>query len=194
MAVALTLLGLACALMGRAGAVDASIWAGLAATDQLSARFTQVQHRAILRAPLVSEGSLSYARQSGHLSWQVEKPSRSRFTLDGSIARTEYPDLGISETYDLAQVPEASRVAASMMVWLRADPAQVEAEFTVRYEGERVTLAPKDATLKALLAEIQLTVVPDPWRVSRVELVEPDQDRVVITFHDVVLDGRPVEG
>lgn len=172
--------------------LDAKLWAELARPATLSARFTQVQHRAILKVPLTSTGHLHYERAGGALVWAVDAPARSTFSLRGSVATLEQPDLGLSETFDLAAVPDANRIATSMMVWLKADPAAVERDFRVSYGARAVTLAPRDPTLAGLLSEIQIAVAPSPWRVSAVTLVEPDADRVEIAFHDVVLDGRPV--
>lgn len=179
--------------LARAGApLDARIWAELARPATLRASFDQVQHRKILAVPLASSGQLQYDRARSALVWEVLHPARSRFSLEGSLARMEQPDLGISETFDLAAVPDANRVASAMLVWLRADAAAVERDFRVQFGTDTVRLEPRDPTLSTLLAAITITFVPEPWRVARVELLEPDADRVLIHFHDVVLDGVAV--
>lgn len=180
-------------LPARALAVDATIWAELGRVRTLEARFTQVQTRAILKAPLTSEGEVRFARPDT-LSWTVTTPARSTFSLAGSVAKMEYPDLGLKETIDLAAVPDANRLATSLMVWLRADAVAVERDFSVAYGATTATLTPRDPRLAALLARMELDFAPDPWRVRTVRLWEPDGDRVEIRFDAVKLDGQPVGG
>ena len=178
---------------GTAGTVDGQIWVELGRVQQLQASFTQTQHRAILKNPLVSTGTVTFHRPD-RLDWNVQSPAASHFLLEGSVATMEYPALGVSERVDLAAVPEANRIATSMMVWLKADPAQVEREFTVtwRQDPPGANLRPKDAKLAGILAEIQLNFLPSPWRVSSVDLKEPSGDSVHISFRQVVLDGQKV--
>jgi outer membrane lipoprotein-sorting protein len=174
-----------------AAGVDASIWEKLGHIQTLKARFTQTQIRSFLKTPLVSTGTVSFTRPS-RLDWRVESPAKSIFLLDGSVATMEYPELGVSERIDLSQVPDANRLATSMMVWLQADASAVSRDFNVSYSGMSASLKPKDALLGSLLVEIQLSLASEPWRVASVQLLEPDGDRVEIAFSGVVLDGQPV--
>ncbi|MFZ5482195.1 MAG: outer membrane lipoprotein carrier protein LolA [Myxococcota bacterium] len=177
-------------LPARAWAVDATIWAELARVAKLEARFTQVQHRAILKQPLTSSGEVRFERAGPKLAWTVTTPSRSSFLLDGAVAKMEYPDLGMSETIDLAQVPDASRLATSLLVWMQADAAAVERDFVATYGDDAASLKPRDEQLAALISEIRVRFAPGPWRVREVALREPDGDRVEIAFRSVVLDGK----
>ncbi len=173
-------------LPAQAHAVDAGVWPELAKTKDLTATFTQVQHRAVLKAPLTSTGTVHFSRPQD-LSWVVETPSKSSFTLKNSIATMSYPELGTNDVIDLASVPDANRLATSLLVWMQADASAVDRDFTVSYSATGAVLVPKDAQLHKLIASISLTLVPDPWRVSAVSLAEPDGDRVDISFSNVVL-------
>lgn len=187
------MLVLAGLLAPRAGwAVDASVWTELGRVQTLEARFDQTQTRAVLKQPLQSRGAVRFERPTSALTWQVETPGRSTFSLVGSVARMEYPDLGMNETFDLSQVPDASRLATSLLVWMQADPEAVARDFDTTYGPDTASLRPKDATLKALLSEIRIRFAPGPWRVRTVDLVEPDADLVRIVFHTVRLDGVAV--
>lgn len=178
------------ALLGTAHAAephfDATVWTELARTHELSARFTQVQHRAILKNPLTSTGTVHFTRPQT-LDWQVETPTRSSFTLKNSMATMSYPDLGMTETIDLASVPDASRLATSLLVWMQADGAAVERDFTVTYGEGSAHLTPRDPQLQKLLSAIDLRFAANPYRVTGVALLEPGGDSVTITFSDVVL-------
>lgn len=186
----------ACALPGPAAAapvVDDRVWAALAQVQRLEARFVQVQHRAILKVPLESAGTVSFTRPDT-LSWVVERPARSTFLLQGSRATMDLPDVGAHEVFDLAAVPDANRLATSLMVWMRADAAAVARDFTTtwRQSPPGVDLHPRDPLLAGLVQTIRLDLAPDPWRVDAVQLLEPDGDRVDIHFSRVVLDGVAV--
>ena len=165
-------------------ATDATIWTELAKQEELSAKFTQVQHRAVLKVPLTSTGTVRFSRPQS-LEWIVESPSRSSFTLKDAVATMSYPELNMTETIDLASVPDASRLATSMLVWMQADAGAVTRDFTVTYQADGASLAPKDPQLQKLLTRIDLTVAPSPWRVTAVVLTEPSGDHVDITFTDV---------
>lgn len=169
------------------------MWATLAAVHDLRADFVQVQHRAILKQPLSSSGTVRFTRPDT-LTWEVLAPARSTFSLDRGVARMQYPDLQMDETLDLAAVPDAQRLASSLLVWLQADATAVERDFTTTYTTTPpgAHLVPRDPKLAALLAAIDLHFTPSPWRVSAVTLIEPDGDRVECAFRHVVLDGVAV--
>ncbi len=171
-------------------AADPSVWTELAQVRTLEARFVQVQHRAILKTPLESSGRVTFTRPSS-LSWVVERPAASTFSLAGTVATMDMPDVGLHEVFDLAAVPDASRLATSLMVWMQADPAAVARDFdtTWRQSPPGVVLRPKDSRLASLVTTLTLDLTPSPWRVQAVHYVEPDGDRVDIRFVSVVLDG-----
>lgn len=172
--------------LDSAMAVDATIWTELARSTELSATFTQVQHRAVLKRPLTSTGTVHFSRPQ-ELAWVVETPSKSSFTLKNSIATMSFPDLGMTEVVDLASVPDASRLATSLLVWMQADAALVDRDFAVTYRSDGARLTPKDPQLAKLIASIDLTVAPSPWRVTAVSLNEPGGDHVDITFGNLAL-------
>lgn len=176
---------------GPARAADAGTWRALGAVADLQADFAQVQHRKILRRPLAGKGHLRFRRPSS-LEWQVTSPAPSTFRLDDGVATMDYPDLGMHETVDLRQVPEAHQLAASMLAWLRADAAEVERDFEVTYGAKDARLVPREATLKSLLAAITVTFADAPVRVASVRLDEPDGDWVDIRFTGLLLDGKAV--
>lgn len=176
-------------LPGQSHAIDATVWAELARVQVLEASFDQTQTRAVLKQPLTSTGRVRFERVGPELKWEVTAPGRSTFSLIGSVARMEYPDLGMNESFDLAQVPDASRLASSLLVWMQADAAAVARDFDTSYGADSAVLTPKDPTLRGLLSTIEVRFVPGPWRVRAVDLVEPDGDRVNILFRGVKLDG-----
>lgn len=190
-AIAFVILTLSQSATAAEPVVDASVWPALATVHELTARFTQTQQLSVLRTPLASEGSLKFVRPAS-VEWAVESPARSSFVLNGHLATMAYPDLGMSEQVDLAQVPDANRLATSLLVWMTADAASVARDFDVVYGPGSATLAPKDPTLRGLVASIELSLVSQPWRVSGVVINQPNGDRVTLRFTSLVLDGVPV--
>lgn len=184
--VTLCLLGLA----SPAFALDASVWAELGRVKSLRAEFVQVQTRKILKKPLESRGTIEFDRPSA-LVWSVLAPYRSTFSLRGSRAVMDVPDVGTHEEIDLAAVPDANRLATSLMVWLQADAAAVARDFEATFTDSppSVRLVPRDATLGKLVQALTIGLAPAPWRVARVVITEPTGDVVELRFTAVQLDG-----
>lgn len=173
--------------------VDATVWAELGRVQSLAARFAQVQHRAILKVPLVSEGHVAFTR-GGSLSWVVERPVASTFTLAGTRATMDMPDVGAHEEFDLGAMPDAQRLATSLLVWMQADAVAVARDFdaTYRQSPPGVELKPRDSRLAGLVELVVIDLSAAPWRVTGVKFTEPDGDRVDIAFTRVVLDGTAI--
>jgi outer membrane lipoprotein carrier protein len=162
-------------------------WAQLA-TERLTARFEQVQHRSILAQPLRSTGRLAYA-QPDKVRWEVEGPVRSVFVLNGARVSTAMPDLDHSETLDLSQSPEAARLVQGLMVWLGGDLERVARDYDLAWQAGPppvATLTPRDPTLQKLLSRIVLQL--EAGQIRRVTLHEPGGDRVEIALSDVAVD------
>lgn len=175
-------------LLTPAWAVDATVWSELGRVTHLQAEFSQTQTRKVLKTPLTSTGSLEFTRP-GQLTWTVRTPYASTFSLTAGVARMTVPSLQVDQTIDLNQVPDAGRLAASLMVWLQADATAVDRDFSVHYGASDATLEPRDSRLAGLLASIHLDLVANPWRVKDVTLTEPSGDHTDIRFSSVTLDG-----
>ena len=167
-----------------------AVWKELDRVQRLRARFEQVQHRSVLATPLTSTGTLVFARPA-QVRWEIEKPARSVFVLDGTKVGTAMPDLGYRETLDLAASPEAARFVQGLMVWLGGDLAQVQRDYAVVWKAgppATVVLTPKEPALVKLLASITLTVDGSPPTIREVVLVEPSGDRVNIALSAIEID------
>ncbi len=174
-------------------------WESMSTVRSLEARFEQKRATALLAEPLVSTGVLRFQRPD-KLAWVVEQPGRSTMVVSGSQVAMSYPDLGVYEQLDLAGDPDAERLVRSMMVWLAGDLEQVSRDYGVAWaaapagapEGalHLATLTPRDTTMAALIARLELTLGGEPLRVLSVTMHEPDGDRVDITMHDVSLDPQ----
>lgn len=165
-------------------------WAELDRVQRLRAHFEQVQYRSVLSRPLASTGTLSFERPN-QVRWEVERPARSLFVMNGTNVGTALPDLGHRESIDLAASPEAARFVQGLMVWLGGDLAAVQRDYTAVWKSGPpavLVLTPRDPALVRLLASITLTLGGSPPQIERVVLVEPGGDRVEITFSAIERD------
>jgi outer membrane lipoprotein-sorting protein len=164
-----------------------AVWAEMARVQTLEARFVQIRTSRLLRKPLEARGLLRFERPD-RLCWTTESPARSALVMQGSRVGMAWPDLGVSEEVDLAGSPEAAQLVRGMMVWMAADLTAVERDWTVTWtpgEPARALLLPKDPTIKAVLASLELTLGGLPRSVRSIVMLEPDGDRVEITLHDL---------
>ncbi|MFH1469545.1 MAG: outer membrane lipoprotein carrier protein LolA [Pseudomonadota bacterium] len=173
-------------------------WQAMSVVQRLEARFEQIRTTSLLAQPLVSTGTLRFQRPD-RLAWQVESPGRSLMVMDGSKVGMWYPDLDVREEIDLSGDPDAARLVGAMMVWLAGDLSAVAQSYRVAWSQaapagaptgtlHAAVLTPRDATMAALVSELDLFLGGEPLRVLAVTMREPDGDRVEITMRDVRLD------
>lgn len=171
-------------------------FARLAEPRTLSADFVQVQHRAVLSRPFESTGHLVFERPD-RLRWEIAAPVASVFVMRGAEMGSALPALGVSERLSLAGRPDLLGLVQGLTVWLRADAEQVARDYEVVVEVEEpltVALTPRDPAIRRWVETIRLVVAVEGTHVGRVELIEPDGDRVGMTFTGVVLDADPPPG
>ena len=131
-------------------------------------------------------------QRPGKLRWEVQAPAASTFVIDGAEITAAFPKLGVVEQISLQSTPELIGVVEGLTVWLRADAASVRTDYDAHWQEGELVLAPKRDDLARWVRRFELTLSEDGRHVARVELFEPDGDRVVMEFTDVRLDG-PVE-
>lgn len=173
-----------------------AVWRELDQVRQLRASFEQTQYRSVLSRPLVSKGTLAFARPN-RVRWEVSGPVRSVFVLDGAKVSSALPDLGHTETIDLSSSPEAARLVEGLMVWLGGDLEQVSRDYALAWRSgppHVAELTPKNPMLAKMLARITLTIEGAPPQVTRVVLLEPSGDRVEIALSAFELDAPLPDG
>ena len=171
-------------------AAAVAAWQELSQVRSLEARFVQTRNTRLLTRPLESSGVLRFQRPD-KLAWQVETPGRSLLVMDGTRVGMAYPDLGVREELDLTEQPEIAGLVQGMMVWLAGDPQQVQASYTMQWQPgppQIALLTPRDATLAAIIAQLELRLEGEPLQVRHVRLVEPDGDVVEIALQDLSID------
>ncbi len=159
---------------------------------RLEAAFTQVKQLKAFREPATSTGRLTYERD-GAVVWSYTAPVRMDFVLEGSRARTIYPDLGEEQEFDLDTDARIRPMVESMFVWLGGDPAVVAEAYEIVFAEDvagGVELRPRNEMIRNLLRRIVLSF-DDAHQVTEIRMDEPDGDSTVISFVYEQIDRSP---
>lgn len=183
-----------------ASGMAASASAQAPSLDELLARFRQVQgfecrfreekRIALLRTPIVSEGTVHYARP-GRLVRRVVQPGAQVVLVDGGRLRMRDGDR--VETIDLASQPIVRSFVDTFGQLLAGDRAALERTYQLAYEtreGSQWTLAlrPRGPPLDRFLREIRFE--GDGIALRAMVMIEVSGDVSTTTFSDVTTSRR----
>lgn len=191
-------LGLAAALPALAAEEAPALRATLDDIDRrataaadLSGRFRQEKHTALLKKPLVSTGRIR--TKGAVVRWDTEKPDPAVLYADGKEFRMYYPKQAVVEVYPIDR--RMAELASSPLPRL----ASLRQHFSIEQlprdelpEADRddpnrlaLRLAPTDEFLRRHLDEVRVVLDVAAAGVTRVEIDDADGDRTVIRFSDV---------
>ncbi len=143
------------------------------------ARFVEERRLALLDAPLVTEGTLSYEAPD-KLIRQDLSPKTALYQIDADSV-TVSNDQG---EYRLALQDEPLLQASigPLLAALAGDRTRLERDFTLALSGQpddwTLTLAPKPAALQEVIAKIALT--GQASRIQAVSMDEQDGDQILL--------------
>jgi outer membrane lipoprotein-sorting protein len=151
----------------------------------LSGRFRQEKHTALLKKPLVSTGRI---RMKGPVvRWDTERPEPAVLHSDGREIRLYYPRQSVVEVYpidrrlaDLAASP-LPRLAA-LREHFRIEPGGTPRDPAGAIE---IRLVPTDKMLAEHVDEVRVTLDVPSACVTKVEMFDADGDTTLIQFTDV---------
>ena len=169
-----------------------------AAVGDLAGRFRQEKHTALLKKPLVSAGRI---RMKGNVvRWDTESPEPSVLHSDGREIRMHYPKQSVVEVYpidrrlsDLAASPLPRLAALRQHFTIERAPKPAggaRGGDTPRHSAEQleILLIPSDPFLAEHVDEVRVTLDVRSAFVTRVQMLDADGDRTVITFSDLQPD------
>lgn len=162
----------------------------VAEVTDLTASFREYKYTALLKEPLVTIGRV---RMLGERSrWDMESPTPMVMTVDAHEVKLYYPDRNAMEVF-----PVDARLKP-LLVSPVAGLSRMRAQFDVRPWADderhadapapqflRLILTPTDASMKAYVDLIRITVDVESAYVRELELNHPDGDRTVLRFSDV---------
>lgn len=162
----------------------------LAQVSSARARFVEVRHTDLLRAPLELKGTLRYDRPD-RLERRVQSPYEEFTRIEGDRITIERPARQQRRAQSLAAAPLAGVLVDSLRATLAGDLAALERHhriaYTARAEAWELRLQPRDPFVSGAVGELRLSGTGAQLR--RIEIDERSGDRVVTTL--VPEPGRP---
>ncbi len=159
----------------------------LASVESATASYVETRYSPLLKAPLVSRGTLSY-RRPDRLEEHVESPRDERFVLRGERLTIENASGNRSVTVradgaeGIAALIEGVRAARS------GDLAALERDFHVTVSGMRerwqLQLLPRTPGLTKYVRGI--TISGSRARIERIEVLEASGDRTVMEVQETL--------
>lgn len=160
----------------------------LAAHPGGTVRFVERRHMAMLDAPLVSRGEMSY-RAPDWLERRTLSPRPERLLLDKDTLTLERDQRRMS--MPVSQRPEVEAFVASIRSTLQGDRAALERHYRVALQGQpekrwTLTLEPLQVRLRGIVTQIVISGVG--VAVDRIDYTQSDGDRTEMRLEPV---GKP---
>lgn len=160
----------------------------LAAHPGGTVRFVERRRLAMLDAPLVSRGEMTY-RAPDWLERRTLSPRPERLLLDKDTLTMERDQRRMS--MPISQRPEVEAFVASIRSTLRGDRAALERHYRVALQGQpekrwTMTLEPLQARLRGIVTQIVISGVG--VAVDRVDYTQSDGDSTEMRMEPV---GKP---
>jgi outer membrane lipoprotein-sorting protein len=157
--------------------------------QSIKAEFLQERQLQILENPLVSEGRFFYLA-SGSLRWEYLSPLRSVMLEKGDSIRLYHFSDGAWKQ-DMTQGVEARRmVLAELSHWFqgRFEDSKIFIHSYSQGPPGRIHLTPQEGINKFILG-IDIVLSDRPGVIDRVEITEPGDSAIRITFRNVEINS-----
>lgn len=159
------------------------LMAALARQGPGTVRFTEVKSSALLKAPIESSGTLSYAAPA-RLEKHTRSPRDERLVVDRDTVVIERAARGERLELRLADYPAVRASIESIRGTLAGDLAALRRHYRVELEGTwsewRLHLLPSEPELAELVHKV--LIGGSGTRVRRIEILEASGDRSVMTI------------
>jgi outer membrane lipoprotein-sorting protein len=170
------------ALLEKLTALDAKT----ATVTDLSAKFEQQKHTAMLRKPIVSSGVIK--ARGAVMLWETQKPDATVMRVDEKSLQLFYVKQKILEVYPIEG--KLGALAANPMPRLKT----LREYFSIAADNDKLEnepagtialrLTPLDAGMKQHVDNVRVRIDPERGLVSLFELTDPDGERTTIRFTD----------
>ncbi len=150
--------------------------------NDLTTDFVEEKYTALLKKPLVSKGRIFV--KGSKTRWHTTSPRESTLFTDESRVAIYYPSRATMEVY-----PVDHRLRALMLSPVPR-VATLQRHFDIKLVAKQspkslnLHLTPRDDSLREFIAELNVTVGTDVGLVRRIEMIDPEGDRTVITFEN----------
>jgi len=178
------LLGAACLLLSGpaiSGNFSAKELMALLATPRsTTARFVETRYSALLKAPLVSRGTLAYQRPDRMVK-HTEAPHEERIVLEAGRLSIESRSLGSETAASLGRNPNVAALVEGVRATRAGDLAELARHYEVSVSGSpsqwQIVLVPRAPALGEYVESV--TIAGLGARIARVEVREASGDRTV---------------
>jgi outer membrane lipoprotein-sorting protein len=157
------------------------LMADIARTGSGTVRFTETKHVALLKQPIESSGTLTYAAPS-RLEKYTRVPREERLIVDGETLVIEHPAKNERLTLRLANYPAIRAFVESIRGTLAGDLAALRRYYRIEVEGTmaqwRLHLLPSEQDMAELVQKIEIS--GSGARIARIEILEASGDRSVM--------------
>ena len=157
------------------------VLARFARIEGLTLHFHEVKHIALLSSPIVTDGSIAYARPSR----LARRGGTQTVLIDGTTLRMS--DGGHEEHMDLASQPVVRSFVDSFRALLAGDRAALARSYRLTFVNDgaawTITLTPSGAPLNQFLTSIVFS--GDGDALNRMTMNETSGDTTTTTFADV---------
>lgn len=156
-----------------------------AAMPGMTAKFREEKRIALLRAPLVSEGSIYFAAPD-RIARHVERPRASTLVMRGQ--ELSMWDASGVHRFDLATLPVALSFVGTLRLLLTGDLVALRALYDVEFRGGEarswtVDLVPRAASLSGVIERIEVEGTEE--RLVALRVVEKGGDETVTRFSEI---------
>jgi len=187
----LLFLAAAPAASGAAPLTVAELMQMLGSVESENARFVETRHSALLKAPLVLEGTLAY-RRPDRVEKHVLSPYDERITVEGGRLTLENRTQNRKKTVSVSGAPGLAAMIESVRATRAGDLDALRLHFALQLEGSReqwtLTLRPLDAQLARYVSLLALS--GSDARIGRVTVEEAGGDRSVMEISEGTSGGE----
>jgi len=157
----------------------------LASVESANARFVETRESALLKAPLVLQGTLAY-RRPDRVEKHVQSPYDERITVEGGRLTLENRTHNRKKSVPVSGAPGLAALVESMRATRAGDLAALQRHYALQLEGTRerwtLRLRPLDAQVAGYLTSITLS--GSGTRIGRIAVEEAGGDRSTMEIEE----------
>ena len=157
----------------------------LASVDSAKARFVETRHSALLKAPLVLQGTLAY-RRPDRVEKHVLTPYDERIVVEAGRLTIENRTHNRRQTIAVSGAPGLAALVESIRATRAGDLPALQRHFALQVEGSRerwtLTLRPLDAQVGDYVVSIARS--GSGARIAQVTIDETSGDRSVMEIRE----------
>lgn len=161
-----------------------------ASISDLTSRFVEKKHTALLKRPMVSKGRVRI--KGSHTQWETVEPHRTTTLVDAKRVRIHYPRRRVVEVYPIddqlrqlfvSPVPRWAPLRDHFSIEpVPAGDVPVEYRDADRFLPIRLTA--KDDSLRRFVERVDVVIDATTGCAVRVDMIDGDGERTTITFSE----------